>query len=98
MQKPRNQFVLAWWIVVVGAIICLSQTAKAGWTGAMNGTGYGWASVNVTSSTLHSNLVKTPNMTGPSAAMTNTATYFAGAPLPSGWCPATVARIKGTSG
>ncbi|MDD5141076.1 MAG: HYR domain-containing protein [Verrucomicrobiales bacterium] len=37
-------------------------------------------------------------MTSPSAAMTNTATYFAGAPLPKGSSSATVARIKGGSG
>jgi hypothetical protein len=64
----------------------------------MNGVGYGIASVNVTSVSLVSNKVTTPTMTNPSAAMTNTPTYFAGAPLPKGSSTATVARIKGSAG
>ncbi len=64
----------------------------------MNGTGYGVASVNVTSATLRSNKVSTPAMNNPSAAMTNTPTYFVGAPLPAGASAATIARIKGSAG
>src|SRR5205085_1413393 len=77
---------------------CLSQTAKGGWTGSMNGVGFGWASVNVTSSTLITNLVKCPSTNLPSAAMTNTDGYIAGGPLPGGASAATVALIKGTNG
>src|SRR5712671_4221897 len=84
--------------VLVGMVIGYGQLALAGWTGQMNGTGYGKASVNVTSSTAKSNTVGTANMQSPSAAMTNTATYFAGGPLPSGASTATVARIKGSAG
>src|SRR6266404_4979688 len=84
--------------VLAGMVIGYGQLALAGWTGQMNGTGYGKASVNVTSSTAKSNTVGTANMQSPSAAMTNTATYFAGGPLPSGASTATVARIKGSAG
>jgi hypothetical protein len=83
--------------MIAGLILTQGQPARAGWTGSMNGTGYGFASVNVTSSTLSSNKVSSPNMTNPSAAMTNTATYFAGGPLPSGASPSTIARIKGAA-
>src|SRR5262249_50788975 len=84
----------------VAALIFLgsNQTAKAGWTGVMNGTGFGWASVHVTSATLKSNSVKTANMANPSAAMTTTSGYAVGAPLPTGSSKSTVARIKGSAG
>jgi len=98
MYHSRNQLKLVWRIAVAGVIVCLTHTAKAGWTGVMNGTGLGWASVNVTASTGQTNALRTPNMTGPSAAMTNTPTYFSGAPLPAGASPATIARIKGSAG
>jgi len=84
--------------VLAGMVIGYGQLVLAGWTGQMNGTGYGKASVNVTSSTAKSNTVGTANMQSPGAAMTNTTTYFAGGPLPSGASTATVARIKGSAG
>jgi hypothetical protein len=98
MKKTGNLSVIVRRAVLIGAIICHGLTARAGWSGAMNGTGFGWASVNVTSSTLKTNSVKTVNMTNPSAAMTNTTGYSVGAPLPAGSSPATVARIKGSAG
>ena len=98
MKKTSNLSVIVWRAVLIGAIICHGLTARAGWSGAMNGTGFGWASVNVTSSTQKTNSVKTVNMTNPSAAMTNTPGYVVGAPLPVGSSPATVARIKGSAG
>ena len=98
MKKSGGWFLAVPLAVAIVAVLCSSQTTKAGWTGSMNGVGFGLASVNVTSSTLRSNKVTTPTMYNPSAAMTNTATYFVGAPLPSGSSTATVARIKGSAG
>jgi len=85
-------------VVVVGMIISHAQPAWAGWTGSMNGSGYGLAQVNVTSSTLKSNTVATTVTNFPSAAMTNTVGYVFGGPLPSGASKATVARILGQAG
>src|SRR5260370_25085697 len=84
--------------IIVGLVAGGGRLAFAGWTGQMNGVGYGKASVNVTSSTANSNTVGTLNMQSPSAAMTNTPTYFAGGPLPSGASLATISRIKGLPG
>jgi hypothetical protein len=98
MKKSTLRFVVAWRITAAVMLASLSQSAKAGWTGSMNGVGLGWASVNVTSSSLNSNLVKTLTMTFPSASMTNTPGFFAGGPLPDGASAATIAQIKGTNG
>src|ERR1041385_254826 len=83
---------------LVGMIIGQGQMALAGWTGSMNGSGFGKAQVNVTSSTSKTNIVTTTNMVSPSAAMTNTTGYVFGGPLPSGASSATIARIKGLPG
>ena len=56
-------------VLSVIASFLFAHIIRAGWTGAMNGTGYGWASVNVVSYYGYSNNVQTLNMTGPSAAM-----------------------------
>src|SRR5437868_6803381 len=85
-------------IAAMAALFCLGETAHAGWTGSMNGVGLGCASVNVTSSSLNSNLVKSPTMIFPSASMTNADGFFAGGPLPNGASAATIAQIKGTNG
>src|SRR4030095_6941866 len=90
-------FTLQFALAALGILVS-GLRSNAGWTGSMNGAGYGIASVNVTSSTLKSNKVSTPTMYNPSAAMKTTATYFAGAPLPTGSSTATVARIKGSAG
>ena len=84
--------------IIAGMIISPGQLALAGWTGSMNGTGLGKASVNVTSSTGKSNAVATAVMTNPSAAMIKTAGYVAGGPLPTGSSKTTVARILGQPG
>src|SRR5580658_392173 len=97
MSRSSSQSMMAL-CVIIGIILYHSQIAKAGWSGAMNGTGYGWASVNVVSKTLHSNTVQSANMIAPSAAMKTTAGYSVGAPLPAGSSAATVARIKGAAG
>lgn len=86
------------WMLAAMVITWSGSKVHGGWTGSMNGVGFGIASVNVTSATLRSNKVSTASMYNPSAAMTNTATYFVGAPLPSGSSTATVARIKGSAG
>ena len=54
-------------VAVVGMIIGHGQSAWAGWSGSMNGSGYGKAQVNVTSSTLKSNTVATTVTNFPSA-------------------------------
>src|SRR5262245_3350639 len=56
----------------------------AGWTGSMNGTGYGKATVTVSSPLPKTNVVSSAIMTGPSAAMIPTTGYSAGGPLPQG--------------
>src|SRR5262245_30063168 len=85
--------------VVVGLIVSQGQTARAGWSGVINGVGKGWAGVDVGSSTLHSNRVVTvTNLSLPSAAMAPTTGYKTNAPLPSGSSTGTYARVKGLSG
>jgi hypothetical protein len=84
--------------VVVGGVIGCGQAAWAGWTGSMNGSGYGKASANVTSSTLKSNAANSAVMTNPSASITPTNGYSAGASLPSGASSKTYSRVKGLSG
>src|SRR5437763_10857957 len=82
----------------VAALLSDSRNAHGGWTGAMNGTGYGWAGVNVVSSILKTNALRTVNMTGPSAAMAPTTGYSTNAALPQGSSTNTVSRIKGIPG
>ena len=84
--------------LVLGIILSHGPVALAGWTGSMNGTGFGKAIVNVTSSTIKTNQVVTPNVQGPSAAMKPTTGYTYGGALPSGASSATLARIKGLPG
>jgi len=98
MRRVGSLSTIAFCTLAVLIFFFSNQSVKAGWTGVMNGTGFGWASVNVTSSTLNSNSVKTANIASPSAAMTTTSGYVAGAPLPAGSSKATVARIKGSAG
>jgi hypothetical protein len=64
----------------------------------MNGTGYGRASVNVTSVTAQPGSATSLLMFNPSAAMKPTFGYAAGAPLPSGASPTTAALLKGSAG
>ncbi|HUK82254.1 MAG TPA: hypothetical protein VLZ12_06435 [Verrucomicrobiae bacterium] len=85
-------------VVAVGMMIGHGQSAWAGWTGSMNGTGYGKASVNVTSSTIKTNIVSTPTTSLPSASITNATGYKYGGPLPSGASRLTFAGIKGQAG
>src|SRR6185312_13365642 len=83
---------------ILSAIFVESPSAKAGWTGAMNGLGIGWASVNVTSSSDNSNSVACPTTSAPSASMKPTTGYIAGAPLPQGASSGTIAQVKGAAG
>jgi HYR domain-containing protein len=79
-------------------VISHGQLARGGWSGAMNGVGFGWASVDVISSFGDFGTAITPNMTGPSASMSPTTGYAANANLPPNSSDFTVARIKGTNG
>lgn len=85
---------------VVSAAIAFShlQVSQAGWSGAINGTGYGQATVNVTASTEKVRILNTTNMLNPSAAIKTTPGYIFGASLPSGSSLATVARVLGQPG
>jgi hypothetical protein len=84
--------------LAAGMVIGHGQMTWAGWTGSMNGAGYGKAKVNVTSSTSVSNSVATTNMFFPSAAMSNYVGYVFGGRLPNGSSPLTLARILGKAG
>jgi hypothetical protein len=79
------------------ASLALTQSF-GGWTGQMNGTGFGRAGVNVTSATGSFGSAATPLMVGPSAAMVPQAGFAFGAPLPGGSSASTTARIKGSAG
>ena len=84
---------------LIGMSVWQSQTAKAGWTGLINGAGTGWASVNVRSVTLHTNKATTVTMSLPNASIAPTTGYLAAsAPLPSGASLSDYARIKGLAG
>jgi hypothetical protein len=84
--------------VAVGIMIGHGQSAWAGWTGSMNGAGFGKASANVTSSTAKSNTANSAVMTKPSAAIKPTTGFSGSAPLPSGASTSTFSRIKGLAG
>ncbi len=93
-----NKFACA---ILIAALISQGQRAVAGWSGVINGTGYGQTTVNVRAyetSLLKTKSVGTTNMLNPSAAMTTTSGYVAGATLPADASPATVAKVKGFPG
>lgn len=101
MKKTICKYTKITAAIVVGVALSQSQLAMAGWTGAMNGTGYGQASVNVRAygtSLLKKKTIATTNMPIPSVAMTNTSGYVFGGALPEGASPATVAKVIGYSG
>jgi len=87
--------------IAIGAMIGQEQLAVAGWTGAMNGSGFGQASVNVRAfetSLAKKRTATTTNMVSPSASIAPTTGYATNAPLPVDASPATVARVKGLPG
>jgi len=98
MKLPSQNKIGISTAILVGLGLATAPVAYPGWTGSMNGSGYGKASVNVTSSTLRTNIVTSAVMVSPSAAMIPTAGYSAGGPLPEGASSATVARILGQPG
>ena len=78
-------------------IILFTYGIYAGWTGGMNGTGYGWAGVNVVSSVRTTNSARTANISLPSAAITPFG-YKTNAALPSGASLNTYTRTRGSAG
>jgi hypothetical protein len=99
MKKPIGRYKAIGYAVIVGMVMNHSQVGHAGWTGAINGFGFGWASVNVKSSSGFTGRTATPNMDDPSASMApNPDEYFANAELPQDASSATLARIKGFAG
>jgi hypothetical protein len=97
-MQTRGCFEKFVWGIVLAGMICYSQRAKAGWTGLINGAGFGWASVNVRSVTSNSNKVTTPSISGPSATIAPTAGYAYQTNSPSGANVNTHSRIKGAAG
>ncbi len=84
--------------VVIIIAAATSRLSLAGWTGQMNGTGFGRASVNVTASTGAQGLATTGNQATPSAAMAPTPGYSANATLPQGANIGTTAKVIGRPG
>lgn len=75
----------------------LSRQAQGGWTGAMNGTGYGWASVNIVTGK-GTSTASTPVLTGPSASIPTETGFAYNAPLPRDASFSDVAEIRGSPG
>jgi hypothetical protein len=84
-------------LVIVG-IIYQGEPARAGWTGLINGAGFGWASVNIKSSTQNTSKATTPSLTGPSASISPASGYTYSANSPAGASVNTYSRIKGAAG
>jgi len=83
------------------ALACLSlaesQVTFAGWSGQMNGTGFGRATANVTS-VAGVGAAATITTQGPSAGINPTPGYTASALLPAGSSASTTSLIKGSAG
>jgi hypothetical protein len=89
--------------LLIGVFLSHCQVAQAGWSGILNGTGFGWASVKVTSGkdsnpTTGIRTYSISNVTGPSAAETTDLTYRATGPLPNDANSYTLAKIRGSAG
>lgn len=82
----------------VAMLASLAGSAQAGWTGAMNGTGFGWAGVNVASGMGIYGFAQTDRIDLPSAAMAPAIGYQKSSQLPLGASPYTLARVKGEGG
>src|SRR2546425_8545491 len=104
MEKSIRKFTKIGCAVVAGLVISQWQTVMAGWTGIMNGVGYGWASVNVVSSTGKEGSISTLDKNTPAASMpTNIVngtvdSSYLNSKLPNGSSIGTVSRVKGSSG
>src|SRR5689334_23373993 len=85
--------------VLAGLSLSPAQVAFAGWSGQMNGTGFGRATANVTSAT---GGIAAPTITtaGPSAAVNNPlgTNFKAVSGLPSGSTATTTSQITGSAG
>src|SRR5438477_7648390 len=104
MEKSVRRFTRIGCAVVAGMLISHWQTVMAGWSGIMNGVGYGWASVDVISSSSKEASLTTTSKDTPAASMptnivsgTVDSSYLNGK-LPNGSSIGTVSRVKGSSG
>jgi len=82
-------------------LVHCSESARAGWTGAMNGTGFGQASVNVHAFDTPGSKTRyasTPNMQDPSATIDFLPDYAVFNSLPADASEATTANVKGLAG
>lgn len=104
MEKSVRRFTRIGCAVVAGMLISHWQTVMAGWSGIMNGVGFGWASVDVVSSSLKEKTLTTPSKDTPAASMPTVITNgvidssYTNSSLPNGSSIGTVSRIKGSSG
>src|SRR5262245_45539799 len=98
MKKPIGRYKAIGFVIIIGIVMNQSQVVQAGWSGGMNGFGFGWASANVTSSFGVYDQVDSAVMNLPSASMPFALNYSANKNLPFGSSFFTTARIKGTNG
>ncbi len=97
-MKKTRRYTKVGYTVILAMVLSQGQLGWAGWTGAMNGTGFGVAQVNVVSYKSGEQSTASTARQDPSAAVTVTPGYFAGALLPEDASPATVAKVKGSAG
>ncbi len=99
-EQERPSFGRSQFLQAMAMALALTQVTplQAGWSGVMNGVGFGWASVNVTTAGGTAKSLTSTNVSGPGAAMTTTTGYTVTGPLPQGASTNTVARIKGSAG
>ncbi len=98
MKITHRQRTTIGYAFILVLAVTFGQRVWAGWTGSMNGTGLGKATVNVTSPTIKTNKATTATVTFPSASITNAPGYTTTNSLPSGATKGTFAGIKGQAG
>src|SRR6185503_12538029 len=100
MEKSIGKFTRIWCAVVVGIVISCCQLARAGWSVNVNSTtGQGTVIVKVTSRTGVSNVVTTPFLAFPSAAINRQSNFVftATGSLPAGADARTYVQVRGSN-
>src|ERR1051326_1711329 len=101
MKKTSRRYTKVRYAIAFAIIISHAHVGRAGWTGAINGTGYGTASVNVHAFGTSGGKTKyasTTNMPNPSASIARAAGYAAVNDLPTDASPGTVSQVIGSAG
>jgi hypothetical protein len=100
MKKIFRYFTKIGSAVALGLVLGQMPSAQAGWTGNVNGTGFGWAQSSVTSVTTNYAVAVTATNVAtknPSAAIQPVTGYIATAALPKGASPSTYSKtLTGT--